>query len=430
MQRSALSQTGSLSDSPANLARPSASPDHAVRARPGDAAVAADLLVEPWYSCLRERLGEIEIFDAHTHLGCADPDGSCFAADELLGALDVVDGRAVVFPLAEPRSYRAANDRMLATATAADGHLVPFCRVDPHDGGVTEAERAVGRGAAGIKLHPRSERFELSDPEVRRIVAFAEERRVPLIVHAGRGIPSLGRDAAQLARAHPGAPIILAHAAIADLAWIWREASAQPNLYFDTAWWNIADHLTLFTLIPPGQILFASDTPYGRVVATASIALRAALAAGLSSAQISVIAAGQLERLIAGAEPHDLGPPLMRPVPPPGPLLERVHTLLVAAAARLTAGYPAKEYLELARLACQLPTDHPDAAAAASVLGLLDRYRAHLATDPPRRGPRVPAIHLIFVAVAVARTPWLPLPAFDPSTPGQRLRPVASTLAS
>ena len=38
--------------------------------------------------------------------------------------------------------------------------------------------------------------------------------------------------------------------------------------------------------------------------------------------------------------------------PAPGPLLERVHTLLVAAAARLTAGYPADEYLELARLAC------------------------------------------------------------------------------
>jgi len=87
-----------------------------------------------------------------------------------------------------------------------------------------------------------------------------------------------------------------------------------------------------------------------------------------------------------------------------------VHTLLVAAAARLTAGYPADEYLELARLACELPDGHPDAVVAASVRELLDRHAPYLATDPPRRGPRVPGIHLIFTAAAVARTPGLPLP--------------------
>lgn len=60
-----------------------------------------------------------------THPGCADPDGSCFAADELREALDVVDARAVAFPLAEPGSDRAANDHMLAAAEEAEGRLVP-----------------------------------------------------------------------------------------------------------------------------------------------------------------------------------------------------------------------------------------------------------------------------------------------------------------
>lgn len=92
------------------------------------------------------------------------------------------------------------------------------------------------------------------------------------------------------------------------------------------------------------------------------------------------------------------------------PLLERLHTLLVAAAARLTAGYRADEYLELARLACELPLGHPDAPVAASVRGLLDRHAQYLATAPPRRGPRVPGIHMIFVAAAIARTPNLPVP--------------------
>ena len=308
-------------------------------------ATGADQLLEPWFSCLKEELPDIRIFDCHTHLGCADPDGSCFDAGELRAALEVVDARAVVFPLAEPGSYRAANDRTLAAADATDGGLVPFCRVDPRHGGLEEALRAVERGAKGIKLHPRAERFVLSDPTAREVFAFGQEHRLPIIVHAGRGIPSLGSDALELARAYPDVPVILAHAAIADLSWIWREAAGQQNLFFDTAWWNTADQLALFALVPPGQILFASDTPYGRPVATATIVLRAALAAGLSAEQTVSIAGGQLERLLAGADPLDLGPAPMRSTPAPGPLLERVHTLLVAAAARLTAGYPADEYL-------------------------------------------------------------------------------------
>ena len=122
-------------------------------------AVVADRLVEPWLSCLDERLRGVRIFDCHTHVGCADPDGSCFSADELHATLDVVNARAVVFPLAEPGSYRAANERVLAVADKSDGRLVPFCRVDPHTGGLEEARRAVGRGAAGIKLHPRAEQL-------------------------------------------------------------------------------------------------------------------------------------------------------------------------------------------------------------------------------------------------------------------------------
>lgn len=372
-------------------------------------ATAADRLLEPWFACLSERLPGVRIFDCHTHLGL-DPDGSRQTAAELLDALDVVDGRAVTFSLSEPDGYTAANDRILAAAEASAGRLVAYCRVNPHAGGLAEAQRCLERGAAGIKLHPRAEHFSLSDPAVHRIAALAAERRVPIIVHAGRGIPSLGQDALDLAARHPDAPLILAHAAICDLAWIWREAPERRNLFFDTAWWNTADQLALLALIPPGQVLFASDTPYGRTVAAASVVLRAALAVALTAEQIEAIAGGQIDRLLAGEDPLDLGPATNATPPAPGPLLERLHTLLVAAIARITTGASADEYLELARLACQLPDEHPDAAVAGSVVALLDRYEAHRATDPPQHGPRPPAIHLIFVAAALARLPGLPLP--------------------
>jgi hypothetical protein len=67
----------------------------AERTRAARGALAADVLVEPWFSCLHGRLVGVRIFDCHTHLGAADRDGSRLSANELRGALDVVGGRAV-----------------------------------------------------------------------------------------------------------------------------------------------------------------------------------------------------------------------------------------------------------------------------------------------------------------------------------------------
>ena len=65
-----------------------------------------------------------------------------------------------------------------------------------------------------------------------------------MLFHAGRGIPHLGEAVVDIARRYPGARLILAHAGISDLGWIADEAAALPNLFFDTAWWNVADQLS------------------------------------------------------------------------------------------------------------------------------------------------------------------------------------------
>lgn len=370
---------------------------------------AGDRLMAPWFRCLLDRVPGLSLFDCHTHIG-ADPDGSRLTLGDLRAALDVTGARAVVFPFAvEGGGYRAANDRLLGEV-AGDDRIVPFCRVDPVRDGTAEVERALRRGAAGIKLHPRAERFALSDPAAARVFALAAERRVPVIVHAGRGIPSLGRDALDLAERHPGAPLILAHAAVADLAWIWSAAAGLSNLLFDTAWWNTADLLALFALVPPGQILFASDTPYGRPAAAAAVGLRVALAAGLGTGQIGEVFGGQLTRLLAHEPPRDLGPAPGGVARAPDPLLERLHTLLVGSAALALTGGPSGEFLDLARLACHVPTDDPAAAVADSVVALLDRHERYLAAAPVTSGPRPAGVHFLFVAAALARLPDLPLP--------------------
>ena len=43
----------------------------------------------------------------------------------------------------------------------------------------------------------------MSHPAVEELVALAGEHRLPVLIHAGRGIPALGRDTAELARRTP-----------------------------------------------------------------------------------------------------------------------------------------------------------------------------------------------------------------------------------
>ncbi len=232
-------------------------------------------------------------FDAHTHTGQNDPDGMKATADEILAGLDVVGhSQALVFTTMEPDGYPAANDRVIAEAAGSGGRLHALARLDPHDSPRAEAERCLDAGAVGLKLHPRAEHFALHDNGIEDIVRLADERRLPIIIHAGRGIPALGRDTVELATRYPGARLILAHAGISDLAWIWREAEHLPNLFFDTAWWLVADLLALFAHVPPGHILYASDMPYGHPVFNGLALIRCGLAVGLAPDVLAQIAGG------------------------------------------------------------------------------------------------------------------------------------------
>src|SRR5258708_6973534 len=167
----------------------------------------------PWYDVVREQVPGLELFDAHTHIGQNDPDGMKATPEEILYTLNLAGAvGAFVFAMHEPSGYPPANDAVLAAAEDSDGLLVPFCRVNPHDHALIEAKRCLDAGARGIKLHPRAEEFTLDHPGVRPLVALAAEHELPVLIHAGRGIPALGEHAVALAGEFPDARLILAHA--------------------------------------------------------------------------------------------------------------------------------------------------------------------------------------------------------------------------
>jgi predicted TIM-barrel fold metal-dependent hydrolase len=363
--------------------------------------------LRPWTDVVFDQVPGLELFDAHTHLGFNDPDGMKQSGDELVAALRAAGARgAFTFPFHEPDGYRTANDDVLAWAREADGLLVPFCRVNPHDSPVPEAERSLAAGARGIKLHPRAEAFTLDHPTVRSIVALADERSLPVLIHAGRGIPALGLHAVDLAEEFPNARLILAHAGTSDLSWIWRAAADLPNLLFDTAWWIPADLEALFSLVPPGQIVFASDAPYGNTLFSAAFQLRWGLELGLSHDQIRSIASEQSLRIAAGEPPKPAGPAIGERERAPHLLLDRVAFFLLFSALGTMRGVDPTEMLALARLACDVPDEIDDAPVFAAIRGLLDDYEEYAAEHPDERR----RITFLILAATVAKTPGVPIP--------------------
>lgn len=295
-------------------------------------------------------LGGARVFDAHSHTGL-DVDGTARSCEQHVATLEAVGGRSVIFPLCVETGYEAENLRVIAECRRHPERLVPFARLDPRVASAADADAALAAGAKGFKLHPRAEDFRLDRPGVEAIAAVAAEARVPVLIHAGAGVGSFGATVTDLAARHPGCPLILAHAAVSDLAWLWREVDDHPNLFFDTSWWNPSDLIALFALVPPGRILFGSDEPYMDFGTVLAITLRCARFAGLSAEEIELVAGAQLENLLAGRPGADAGPAPGAPATTPSPTELRLAGLLSAAGGAMLGGGDPSRPVELARAA-------------------------------------------------------------------------------
>jgi hypothetical protein len=146
--------------------------------------------------------------------------------------------------------------------------------------------------------------------------------------------------------------------------------------------------------------------------------LRLALQAGLGADAIHSIAGGQMQRLLDGEDPLDVGPApgVAQPI---DPLLERVVSHAAQAIARTFGQGDPTEPVALTKLACGVGEDGAHADVFAAVLGLLETYEENL-TDVPEGARIPPAARLLVAAMTVARTPDVPLPALPGAPPPTR----------
>jgi uncharacterized protein len=284
---------------------------------------------------LRRLLPEgAEIFDAHLHLG-HDIDGFSGQYEELERIMDAYGiSRAFMFCMDEPDrepAFRAPNDRTLAFAERSEGRLIPFVRLDMNERPIEEAIRCLDLGARGIKLHPRAQRFTLNDERLVPVFELAADRRVPILIHGGRGLPPIADHLSNLVDRYPGAQLIIAHAGIADLAALAGCFAGRRGVFFDTSVWSPVDLLDFFHQVPHEQILYASDYPYGRQPQSLTIALRTAIRTGLDESQLRDMLAGNANRIADGDEPLEPTPPSGRDEFSQSLALARIHQYLSMA---------------------------------------------------------------------------------------------------
>ena len=331
-----------------------------------DARSRAEELVVTWDEELQRLLpAGAEIFDAHLHLG-HDIDGMVGDYDQLEQLMSRYGiSRAFMFCLDEPDrhpAFSAANDRTLAYAEQSNGRLIPFLRLDLNESPLDDARRCLAAGARGIKLHPRAQKFDAGDERLAPVFEIAAEHRVPILIHGGRGLPPIADGLHALVDRYPEATLIIAHAGIADLADLALHLGGRKGVLFDTSTWSPVDLLDFYRQVPPEQVVYASDYPYGQQPASLLIALKTARFAGCGDDHLRAMLGGTASALADGL-------PLPDPTSPVGPeqflqplQLARIHQYLSMATPLLWMRQPdTVGVLGLAINACAERNGHVEA---------------------------------------------------------------------
>jgi predicted TIM-barrel fold metal-dependent hydrolase len=235
---------------------------------------------------VRERIPpDTGVFDAHAHIG-EDLDGRAMTAGGMRDRMQAAGvKKSIVFALNDPNArenFSGPNDVVWSAHQEYPGFFVPFFRINPHRPYEREFERCVERGFSGMKLHPVSQKFELDDERVRRLLVMAAEADLPVLIHTGFGMRRVTEPLLPVVEAHPGLRLILGHSAMVEVLEAARAFADHPNVLFDTSVVRAKDLYLLFHSMDPARICYGSDIPYGDLPSTLHATLAAAEAAGVS----------------------------------------------------------------------------------------------------------------------------------------------------
>lgn len=167
----------------------------------------------------------------------------------------------------------------ILAASKLEPRIVPFTCIDFDlgSGAGNKILQDVGRGAAGLKIHPILQRKSLLSAEVSEALKVWEETQKPVICHVHRykyfhpeesfrNAPEYGSSAdfLELVAKFPNINFVGAHAGgPADFAQLWEGAELK-NLFVDTSFQPAAVIKEFLARFGSKRILYGSDWPWGR----------------------------------------------------------------------------------------------------------------------------------------------------------------------
>jgi predicted TIM-barrel fold metal-dependent hydrolase len=199
------------------------------------------------------------VFDSHVHLRAGESSLREYETQVREAGVDLA-GVAVMWfggpqqALAgKPADIRARNDGLIALA-ARHPEVIPVATVHPYDGkaALEELARVAGRGIRVLKLHPHTQRFDVSDPRVKPVVEKAGELGMVVLMDNANILRGDSQKLFNLAVEVPKTRFIFAHIGTLDFRF-WNilalartaDGFALDNVHFDIS----------------GTVLLVADSP-------------------------------------------------------------------------------------------------------------------------------------------------------------------------
>jgi predicted TIM-barrel fold metal-dependent hydrolase len=207
--------------------------------------LAASLLLLPFQAAF----GQERIFDLHVHLWHGEASIREYEA-QLKAANQPISGFGAMWfggpnqaPAGEIAQTRASNDALIALSAQHPG-MLPIATVHPYDGqdAIAELERVASRGIKVLKLHPHTQKFDVTDPRVLTLVKRAGDLGVIVLMDNANILPGDSENLFNLAINCPKTKFIFAHMGGLNFRFwnILALARTAQNFFADNIYFDIS----------------------------------------------------------------------------------------------------------------------------------------------------------------------------------------------
>lgn len=208
--------------------------------------------------------------------------------------------QAIISPIDREMAVhnRVGNDRVLALAKKYPGRFFAYATANPwyEQAAVDELDRALGEGAAAIKLHPPLQGFMILERIVHPIIEVAARHNAPVYVHTGTPAYALPLQLTELALLYPEVSFIMGKNGKSDF-WIDVIPALERarNIFGDTAHdFPERGMNRMYGGIGPKRMIYSSNHP----VAKMPLEVQKVQDMGISQEDKNAILGGNIRQLL------------------------------------------------------------------------------------------------------------------------------------